>query len=221
MRNLVLACSVFLVTFMPFYSAAAAALEDKDYTVLSPEMGTDSKHKIEVAEFFWYRCPHCFQLEPGLNAWLKKAPRDVAIRRIPAVLNASWTSLAKAYYAMEALGVVNKYHDDLFNAIHIDDLDVSQDANLFDWAAKVGMNRQAFINAFQSFGVQSKVFRANQLTRDAKITGVPSFVVDGKYVTSESLTGSEAALFSTLDALIDKVRKERAHAHAHAANHKK
>ena len=209
MRNLMLACSLLVVTLLPL-SAAAALVAGKDYTVLSPEIGTDSGKKIEVAEFFWYRCPHCFHLEPGLNAWLKTAPKDVAIRRIPAVLSAAWVPLAKTYYAMEALGVVNKYHDQLFNAIHLDGLDVSQESNLFDWAAKVGMNRDAFVDAYQSFGVQSKVMRANQLTRDAQITGVPSFVVDGKYLTSASMAGSEEALFNTLDQLIAKVRQSRA-----------
>lgn len=208
MRNVVMACSMLLATLLPMTAAHAALTEGFDYQILSPEMGTDSGKKIEVAEFFWYRCPHCYHLEPGLNAWLKKAPKDVAIRRIPAVLNDSWAQLAKAYYSMEALGVVNKYHDALFNAIHVDGLDVSKDAVLFDWAAKVGMNRQAFIAAYQSFAVQSKVLRANQLTRDSKIAGVPSFIVDGKYVTSETMTGSEEALFKTLDALIIKARKE-------------
>lgn len=211
MRNVVMACSMLLVTLLPMTAAHAALTEGFDYQILSPEMGTDSGKKIEVAEFFWYRCPHCYHLEPGLNAWLKKAPKDVAIRRIPAVLNDSWAQLAKAYYSMEALGVANKYHDALFNAIHVDGLDVSKDAVLFDWAAKVGMNRQAFIAAYQSFAVQSKVLRANQLTRDSKIAGVPSFIVDGKYVTSETMTGSEEALFKTLDALIIKARKEHQH----------
>ena len=214
-RRLVLIFSLFLLGLCPLGSADAAITANKDYTVLSPEIGTDHPDKIEVAEFFWYHCPHCFQLEPALNAWLKKAPRDVAIRRIPAVLNASWVPLAKTYYAMEALGVADKYHDDLFNAIHLEGLDTSQENNLFDWAGRVGMNKQAFINAYQSFGVQSKVLRANQLTRDAGITGVPTFVVDGKYATSESMTGSEAALFSTLDQLIAQVRKERAAAAKH------
>lgn len=216
-RNLILFCSVFLLAFMPLSHADAAAVLDKGYTVLSPEIGTDNPGKIEVAEFFWYRCPHCFNLEPGLNAWLKTAPRDVAMRRIPAVLNASWMPLAKAYYTMRALGVADKYHDDLFNAIHLDGLDTSQESNLFDWAAKMGMNRQAFIDAYQSFGVQSKVLRANQLTRDAKITGVPTFVVDGKYVTSEAMTGGEDALFATLNDLIAKARKD----HQASAKHRK
>ncbi|HET9113381.1 MAG TPA: thiol:disulfide interchange protein DsbA/DsbL [Burkholderiales bacterium] len=209
-RRVILICSLFLIAFLPFGSADAAITVDKDYTILSPEIGTDTPDKIEVAEFFWYHCPHCFNLEPALNAWIKKAPKDVAIRRIPAVLNASWVPLAKTYYAMEALGVVNKYHDDLFNAIHLEGLDTSQESNIFNWAGMIGMNKQAFINAYQSFGVQSKVMRAYQLTRDAKITGVPTFIVDGKYSTSESMTGSEAALFSTLDQLIAKARKERA-----------
>lgn len=216
-RRAFLVCSFFLIALLSFGNAQASITVDKDYTILSPEIGTDNPDKIEVAEFFWYHCPHCFKIEPALNAWIKKAPKDVVIRRIPAVLNASWVPLAKTYYAMEALGVANKYHDDLFNAIHLDGLDTSQESNIFNWAGKVGMNKQAFINAYQSFGVQSKVMRANQLTRDARITGVPTFIVDGKYSTSESMTGGEAALFSTLDQLIAKARKE----HAAIAKHQK
>lgn len=208
MRNVMVACSLLLASMLLMNPAQASLIAGKDYQILSPEMGTDSGKKIEVAEFFWYRCPHCYQLEPGLNAWLKKLPKDVNMRRIPAVLNESWAQLAKVYYTMEALGVADKYHDALFDAIHLDGLDVSKDSVLFDWAAKVGMNRQAFISAYQSFGVQSKVLRANQLTRESKITGVPSFVVDGKYLTSESMTGGEEALFKTLDELIAKARKE-------------
>ncbi len=209
-RHIMLICSLISIAFLPFGGAQAAITANKDYMVLSPEIGTDTPGKIEVTEFFWYHCPHCFKIEPALNAWIKKAPKDVVIRRIPAVLNASWVPLAKTYYAMEALGVADKYHDDLFNAIHLEGLDTSQENNIFNWAGMVGMNKQAFINAYQSFGVQSKVMRAYQLTRDAKITGVPTFIVDGKYSTSESMTGGEASLFSTLDQLIAKARQEHA-----------
>jgi thiol:disulfide interchange protein DsbA len=207
LRKIINTALLTFAAFMPL-SSHAAAVEGKDYQVLSAPMGTDSARKIEVAEFFWYSCPHCFHLEPGLNKWLKTMPKDTSFRRIPAVLRDTWVPLAKAYYAMEAMGVVNKYHDTLFNAIHMDNMIIEKDSDLYDWAGKAGMNKQAFISAYQSFSVQSKVLRANQLIRDAQITGVPSFVIDGKYVTSESMTGGEAALFSTINELIVKARKE-------------
>ena len=95
-----------------------------------------------MAEFFWYRCPHCFHLEPALNAWIKKLPKDVAIRRIPAVLNESWLPLAKAYYTLDLLGKIPALHDDVFNAIHVDGIDLNNPDILFNWAEKQGINRK-------------------------------------------------------------------------------
>jgi thiol:disulfide interchange protein DsbA len=206
-RQIISASLLAFAALMPLTSSAAI-VEGKDYQTLTSPIGTDSGKKIEVAEFFWYSCPHCFILEPSLNKWIKTMPKDAALVRIPAVLRDTWVPMAKAYYAMEAMGVVNKYHDALFNAIHVDNLIIEKDSDLFDWAAKAGMNKTAFMTAYQSFGTQSKVLRANQLIRDAQIKGVPSFVIDGKYVTSESMTGSEPALFSTINELIIKARKE-------------
>ncbi len=203
----------FLLASLLALSVHRLALSDplagRDYQTLAASIGTDSAPgKIEVAEFFWYRCPHCFELEPALNSWIKTLPGDVAIRRIPAVLNNDWAVQARVWYALREMGVADKYHDAFFNAIHLDGLDATSEINIFDWAGRVGMNRTAFANAYNSFAVQTRVMQAAQLTRDAQITGVPSFVVDGRFVTSVSMTGSEKALFATLNALIDKVRKE-------------
>ncbi len=207
LRHLLLSACLLLVASLPVLSLAAT--EGKDYVRLADPIPTSSGHRIEVAEFFWYRCPHCFDLEPAFNTWIRLQPPSVAIRRIPAVLNQAWVPQAKAWYAMKTLGVTDRYHDLLFNAIHLDGLDSSSEMNLFAWAGRVGMNRTAFANAYHSFAVQVDVQRAAQLTRQSQITGVPSFVVDGRYMTSVAMTGSESALFQTLSALIEKVRKER------------
>ena len=210
MRKFLLMITLLGLGAFPLAHADAAhPVEGKDYQVISPELNTDSGNKIEVAEFFWYRCPHCFHLEPALNAWIKKLPKDVAIRRIPAVLNESWLPLAKTYYTLDLLGKIPALHDDVFNAIHVQNIDLNNPEILFNWAEKQGINRKTFVDTYNSFDVQSKAMRANQLTRDSKINGVPAFVVDGKYSTSVSMTGSEDALFKTLDSLIAKVRKEQ------------
>ncbi|MDA8327625.1 MAG: thiol:disulfide interchange protein DsbA/DsbL [Betaproteobacteria bacterium] len=211
-KNLfMLMATALLSLFISTSPAQAAAIQNKDFTVLGVPIETDSGSKIEVDEFFWYGCPHCFNLEPGLNSWIKTVPKDVAIRRIPAVLNNSWAVQAKVWYALSALGLANKYHDDFFNAIHLDGLDARSEVSIFNWAGKMGINQQAFANAYNSFGVQSQVAHAVQLTKEAQITGVPTFVVDGQYVTSESMTGGEVALFQTLNALIAKARQAHAH----------
>ncbi|MEO6145466.1 MAG: thiol:disulfide interchange protein DsbA/DsbL [Sulfuriferula sp.] len=217
MRKFLLMITLLGLGAFPLAHADAAhPVEGKDYQVISPELNTDSGNKIEVAEFFWYRCPHCFHLEPALNAWIKKLPKDVAIRRIPAVLNESWLPLAKAYYTLDLLGKIPALHDDVFNAIHVQNIDLNNPEILFNWAEKQGINRKTFVDTYNSFDVQSKAMRANQLTRDSKINGVPAFVVDGKYSTSVSMTGSEDALFKTLDSLIAKVRKEQSKQSRHA-----
>lgn len=192
----------------PWLMAHAAQL-GRDYTELGEPINTDSGPKIEVTEFFWYGCPHCFALEPSLNAWLKKLPKDVAFRRIPAVLNNSWANAAKVWYTLKAMGVAQQYHDDFFNAVHLDGLNPQSEISIFNWAKKMGMNPQHFADTFNSFGVQSEVARAAQLVREAQITGVPTFMVNGRYLTSASLTGGEDGLFHTLDDLIVMVRHKR------------
>ncbi|GBL46653.1 periplasmic thiol:disulfide interchange protein DsbA [Sulfuriferula multivorans] len=217
MRKFLLMITLLGMGAFPLAHADSAhPVEGKDYQVVSPELNTDSGKKIEVAEFFWYRCPHCFHLEPALNAWIKKLPKDVAIRRIPAVLNESWLPLAKTYYTLELLGKIPALHDDVFNAIHVEGIDLNNPDILFNWAAKQGINRKTFVDTYNSFDVQSKAMRANQLTRDSKINGVPAFIVAGKYSTSVSMTGSEDALFKTLDSLIAKARKEQSKQARHA-----
>lgn len=192
----------------PWLTARAMQL-GHDYTQLDTPINTDSGKKIEVTEFFWYGCPHCFALEPGLNAWLKTLPKDVAFRRIPAILNNTWAVSAKVWYTLQAMGVADQYHDDFFNAVHLDGLNLQSEISIFNWAKKMGMNQQRFADMFNSFGVQSEVARAAQLTKEAQIAGVPAFVVDGRYVTSEGLTGGEDSLFHTLDDLIAMVRHKR------------
>ncbi len=209
-RRTFLAASLLALTIPSVVLATPVA--GQDYVRLNTPMETTSANdKIEVAEFFWYRCPHCFELEPAFNQWIKTQPKDVVIRRIPAVLGNGWAMQAKIWYALKTLGVADKYHDELFSAIHLDGLDATSEISIFDWAGRVGINRTAFANAYNSFAVQTEVLHAAQLTRDAQINGVPSFVVNGRYVTSVSMTGSESALFKTLNDLIVQVRKERAH----------
>src|ERR1700741_3692543 len=97
---------------------AASLAKGTNYEVLAQPQPTDSKGKVEVLEFFWYACPHCYSLQPPLETWLKRKPADVEFRRVPAVLDNSWLQLARTYYAIEAMGLLDKLHRDLFNAIH-------------------------------------------------------------------------------------------------------
>ncbi|MDO9225330.1 MAG: thiol:disulfide interchange protein DsbA/DsbL [Pseudomonadota bacterium] len=186
-----------------FASAPATALEwGKDYVEVPNQPTSVKRGQVEVLEFFWYRCPHCFHLEPELNAWMKKLPKNVVFKRVPGVLNDSWMPLTRVYYALEATDLLESLHDDVFHAIHVEGLDLNPPAAFLDWAAKKGADRKKLADAYSSFAVETKVMRAQQLTRAFKLSGVPGFVVNGKYSTSAYLTGGNPQTFKVLDELI-------------------
>lgn len=189
---------------------SALALEaGKDYQELAATQPVEvKKGQVEVVEFFWYRCPHCFDLEPELNAWAKKLPKDVVLHRVPGILNPGWANLARAYYALEALGLVEKLHAEVFNAIHVQGMDLNPPERFFDWAVTKGVDRKKIADAYNSFAVNTKVMRAQQMTAAYKLNGVPALAVNGKYVTSAYMTGSVPSMFKALDELIAQERKK-------------
>ncbi|MDP2433288.1 MAG: thiol:disulfide interchange protein DsbA/DsbL [Pseudomonadota bacterium] len=188
-----------------FASMPAAALEwGKDYVEVPAQPTSVKRGQVEVLEFFWYRCPHCFHLEPELNAWTKKLPKNVVFKRVPGVLNENWIPLTRAYYALEAADLLEKLHDDVFHAIHVEGLDLNPPGVFLDWAAKKGADRKKLAAAYNSFAVETNVMRAQQMTRALKLNGVPAFVVNGKYSTSAYLTGGNPQTFKVLDELIEQ-----------------
>ena len=191
-------------------AAGAASQAGREYKVLAAPQPTESGAKIEVLEFFWYGCPHCFDLEPFLRKWTPKLPKDVDFRRIPAIPTERWASNARTFYTLEALGELERLHGEVFDAVHIDRVNLNDEKIQLDWMAKKGVDRKKFGEAWSSFTVQSKLKRAAQLNQAYEVTGVPTLVVDGKYTTSVSMAGSPEQLMKTLDELIVKARAERA-----------
>jgi thiol:disulfide interchange protein DsbA len=181
-----------------------AAGAQGQYVELKPPVAVDSKNKIEVLEFFWYGCIHCYNLEPALEAWLKTLPKDVEFRRVPAVFNERWGLDASIYYAMEALGLVDKLHRPLFDAIHKNRLRTDNQQEFSEWLTKQGVDAKKFIQTVQSFGVRSKARRAVQLTVDYKIDGTPAMAVHGRYTVP-----AQPDMFKVVDGLVDRVRKEK------------
>lgn len=207
----------FVAAAVLSFSAVAAPeeiFEGRDYTRVSAPQPVATGKKIEVLEFFWYRCPHCNALEPGLNTWLKKLPKDAQIRRVPAVFRDDWMPGAKIYYTLEQMGQLNRLHDKVFEAYHVENLNLNEPGVLGSWVAKQGLDRRKFETIYNSFSTQSKAMQGSQLATTYGVMGVPAFIVDGKYATSESMTGSEPRLFEVLDQLIAKARSERGGKHA-------
>jgi len=215
MRRLALIFGVIL--FAVAGSAGAFELkEGQHYSVFSPPKATDSRDKIEITEFFWYGCGHCYNLEPVLQKWLKKLPKDVVFRRVPAVFPGrdggpgSWAPAAKLYYAMEALGLLDKLHGEVFDAIHIERINLQNEKTMLEWMGKKGVDTAKFADVYNSFAVQAKVSRSMQLTQSHELDGVPALIVDGHYKPSTGAAGSNEDVLAVVDQLIEKVRKERA-----------
>lgn len=194
---------------------AAQITAGKDYLVVKPPQPTDSGNKVEVMEFFWYGCPHCSNLQPSLEAWLKRKPADVDFKRIPAVFQDSWVPLTRAYYTIEAMGLVDKLHQEMFATLHKQRANLKDANAIFDWAAGKGVDRKKFTDTYNSFGVNGKTQRSIELTRKFDIPGTPALVIDGKYIASPSLTlKSERVIdydrfFEVVDALIAESRKSK------------
>jgi thiol:disulfide interchange protein DsbA len=171
---------------------------------LKPPVAVDSADKIEVVEFFWYGCIHCYNLEPQIEAWLKTLPKDVEFRRVPAVFNERWGHDASIFYALEAMGLIDKLHRPLFDAIHKERLRTDNEQALSEWLAKHGVDAKKFIDTLQSFGVRSKTRRAVQLTVAYKIDGTPAMAVHGRYTVS-----AQPKMMQVVDSLVERVRKEK------------
>jgi thiol:disulfide interchange protein DsbA len=190
-------------------AAGPEAFEGHDYARVKNPQPVATGSKVEVLEFFWYRCPHCFQLEPELNAWLKTLPKDAQVRRIPAVFRDDWQPGAKLYYTLEQMDLLGKLHHKVFDAYHVENVNLNDPAVLGGWIAKQGVDRKKFEGIYNSFSIQSKATQGARLATAYAITGVPAFIIDGKYATSVSMTGSPSRLFEVLDQLIVKARAER------------
>lgn len=190
-------------------SARADIVEGKDYTVLATPQPTQDGNTIEVLEFFWYGCPHCDSLHPHLKTWLMNTPKDVSFRYVPATLRANWVAAAKIFYTIEAIGKTDVLHDKVYDAVHRDKIDINNESVLFDWVEKQGIDRKKFEDTYRSFSVQNQVARSTQLSRQYQLTGVPALVINGKYITSGKMGGTPQDTIRTLEALIEKIRKEK------------
>jgi protein dithiol oxidoreductase (disulfide-forming) len=190
-----------------FGQGASVLAEGRDFVRLNTPAPTSSPGKVEVVEFFWYGCPHCFALEPALEGWVKKLPADVAFRRVPAVFNALWETHAKMFYALEAVGQLDAVHRRVFNAIHLQRQRLDKEEDIIKFAADNGVDAAKFTDAMKAFGVATKVRQAKQLIDAFKIDGVPAIGVQGRFFTSPQLVGGNERALIVADQLILRARK--------------
>ena len=182
----------------------------KDYITLERPVATEAgSGKIEVLEFFWYSCPHCNQFEPAFEQWVKNAPKDVVVRRVPVAFRDDFVPQQRLYYTLEAMNLVEKMHIRVFTAIHGEKLMLNSDASVLAWAEKQGIDKAKFAETYKSFGVATKAKRAVQLQNDFKIEGVPSLGVAGRFYIDGTLAGSMPRALQVADALISQTRQGR------------
>ena len=201
---------LFLVVSIPAFAAESMDIsEGIEYELLDNPQAVTVKDKVEVIEFFSYACPHCYKLEPHLEAWRKNKAADIEFIHIPAVFNKSWESLASVYYTAESLGVADKVHPLIFAAIHGTGKKINNFAELKDVFVQNGVKAEDFDNTLNSFAVANKTRKAIQLTKQYQVQSVPVLIVQGKYRTNSTLGHGHANVFKVVDHLAEKVRKEK------------
>jgi len=203
-----------LLSLLMFLSFSVLAVEPQmgsNFDKTAQVIPIDNKNKIEVMELFWYGCIHCYQMDPILNEWVKKLPKDVYFKRVPAIPRPEWAPMARAFYAMETLGVSEKLHMSIFDAVHKDKtLNPADEKAILEWVTlKSGLDRKKVEEAFNSFSMNASLNRAAQMFRAAGATGVPSLVIDGKYITSSTMAGGNNEALKITDDIIANIRKDK------------
>lgn len=186
--------------------AASASAQTQNYIELTPPQPSDTAGKVEVLEFFAYTCPHCKTMEPLVANWAKTLPDNVVVRPVPVAFNASMADLQRMYYTLESLDRLD-LHNAFFRAIHDERKRLFDAKAMAAWAAEQGIDNQTFEGVFKSFGVNTKVSRANELAKAYKVEGTPTLVIGGRYVTSPSMNSSYEATITQAQALLDRVLK--------------
>ena len=208
MKKLFSALSIFLAFTLP--SAAQEFQEDVNFFPLLVEQPVRTGDRIEVLEIFWYGCPHCYALEPYLKKWLKNKPEFVEFVRLPAVLNQSWAFDARVFYTFVALGLIDELHEAYFDAIHKDRRRMKNVEQVAAWAQEQGINPQLILDTFNSFGVDSMLANATQMSGRYEADGVPTIIIDGKYRTTVSLAGGHNEIIDLINYLAQRAKSERA-----------
>ena len=187
---------------------AAPPAAGRDYLLLEPPQPAP-RERIEVIEFFWYGCPVCYETQPRLTRWLPGAP-DVQLQRVPAVLSDGWEPFARTYYALQAVGALERLHWPLYDNHHFDGRRLDEEPNLLAWVAASGVDAARFKEALDSVETRQKVEFARRQLGTYGVRGVPAFVVDGRYLTSARMAGGVGEMMAVLEFLVARVREERA-----------
>ncbi|KVU55188.1 thiol:disulfide interchange protein [Burkholderia ubonensis] len=191
-------------------AAPSAPVAGKDYEVMkAPQPVSAPAGKVEVIEFFWYGCPHCYEFEPTVEAWVKKQGDKVDFKRIPVAFRDDFVPHSKLFYTVSALGISEKVTPAIFNAIHKQKNYLLTPQAQADFLASQGVDKKKFMDAYNSFSVQGQVKQSAELLKSYNIDGVPTIVVQGKYKTGPSYTNSLEGTAQVLDYLVKQVQDKK------------
>ena len=209
MRNLILGTT--LITVGLFVMTAQATdnipLEAvKKYVELSNPVPVLDPGKIEVVELFWYGCPHCYYFSQTINPWAKNLPKDVNFKRIPALFGDPWDAHGQLFITLETMGVEDKIHNSVFNAIQKEGRDLTKPEDMADFVANQGVNRTDFLKNLNSLAIRSKMDQYKELAHKYGIQSVPAMIVNGKYRFDLITTGGPEQAINIADQLISKER---------------
>ncbi|MCG8672656.1 MAG: thiol:disulfide interchange protein DsbA/DsbL [Pseudomonadales bacterium] len=207
-----LIANAFLSLMLVLTTVAAQAetfREGVDYRLLGTPVDVDNPNNIEVREFFWFGCPHCFALEASLDEWKKNIPEGVDFIATPAPLNKSWTPHAHAFYVAKALGKSSEINAALFDAIHVDKKRVASQDELAKFFSQHGVGEEDFNKLYNSFSVRVAVRKAEALAKAYRLTGVPAIIVNGKYIVENRLAKTNERMMKIVNFLIDKEKIQK------------
>ncbi len=207
MKKFTLPFAAFAMVVALGFTSAGNVMAAKEYEMVNPPQPTTSKDKIEVVELFWYGCPHCFTLEPYVERWLKRKPENVKFVRMPGVFRPSWEIHGRAYYTAEVLGVVDKVHKPMFEAIHEQKRSLSDEASIMALFKANGVSEKDFKRVFRSFAVETKLRRAKDMGQRYGVRGVPALIINGKYRTGVTESGGNSKVFKVVNELVEMESK--------------
>ena len=184
--------------------AQMAFVEGSDYELISPAVKTSQPDKVVVTEIFWYGCPHCFRFEPYVEKWSAKLPEGVVFEQVPSSLNPRWTEHARAYYSFQLMGALEQTHRAFFDALHLKRQRLNNVDTIAEFVAERGLDENAFREYYHSFPVDTLVRKNGQKERLYGHQGVPAVIVNGKYLVSASLAGTNERMLQIMNFLIAK-----------------
>ena len=182
--------------------AQMAFIEGADYEVISPAVKTTQPDKVVVTELFWYGCPHCFRFEPYVLRWSASLPDGVVFEQVPSTVSPRWTEHARAYYSFQLMGVLDEIHEAFFDAIHLKRRRLNSQDTIAEFVAERGLDEKAFREYYFSFPVDTLIRKNAQKEKRYGNNGVPTVIVNGKYLVSASLAGSNERMIEVMNFLV-------------------